>query len=511
MKETNRVAKNTVFLYFRMAITMLVQLYTARVVLDTLGVIDYGLWSVIAALIMSSSFITAPLCVATQRFLNVELGKGNTLKAGNIFSESFIMYCILCLGIILIFETIGVWFLNTRMTIPGDKIFEANFLLQLSLASFIVSILKIPYDAIIIAYERFQFFTIISIAEAVLKLMVMFLLQLHLNDSQLLTYGWLMLAVNSIITILYKIYCNSQYIISRFKFIWDKSLLRELSCFSGFSALGAFANVSTTQGISLLINIFFGVVVNAAFGIAMQVSNVINQFVSNYQTAIYPRLIKEWSRNEIKNLHALIYNSSKFSFILLMALVCPLLYNIDFILHLWLENVPAYTSSFCRYVLIFILIESVGTPLWISIQATGSIRQYQILISICIFSTVLLSYLCLKMGGGPQCVLIIKCFVALLCFFVRLIYAKRLVKLSISKFFKTTVVPVAIISACCFFVMYLCYICNQNSESWSGLLASTLVFVLAYIPMIWLLGMNSQERTWVKNYFQKQLLVCTKK
>ena len=447
LSNNKRIAKNTFYLYIRMIVIMLVQLYTSRVILQTLGVEDYGIYNIVAATVVSLSFITGPLSAATQRFLNFELGKKNNQRIKDIFSTSLLVYVLLSIIIIAIAETLGLWFLNSKMEIPTNRLHAANWVFQCSILTFVINILNIPFNSAIIAYEKMSFFAYVSIFEAIARLGSVFVLLFYRGDK-LILYSILIVCVTLSVTTIYKIYCNKHLQDIKINFIKDKCLLKQLLSFSGWSLFGSIASMSADQGLNLLLNLFWGVTVNAAMGISAQVSAAINQFVTNFQTAFRPQLIKSYAEKNMAYLHNLICQSCKFSFLLLYIIICPILFNLDFILHLWLgNNVPEHTTNFCSLMLIYALIESLSAPLWITVQATGQIKTYQICISSLIFANIIFSYFFLKSGFTPETVLIIKTCMATTYLALRLYFMKRMIQLKLKTFFKKTLAPILAISS----------------------------------------------------------------
>lgn len=495
-ENNKRIAKNTMFLYIRMAVIMLVQLYTSRVILQTLGVEDYGIYNIVGAVVVSLSFITGPLSSATQRFLSFELGKKNTGRIKDIFSMSLIVYAILSLLILILAETIGLWFLNNKMEIPPERLYAANWVFQCSILTFIINILNTPFNSAIIAYEKMSFYAYISIFEALARLAVVYFLLLTSSDK-LIVYGILIVAVTLSVTTLYKFYCRKYIKDIQIHWVKDKQLLKQLLSFSGWSMVNSIANISADQGLNMLLNIFFGVTVNAAMGIANQVSAAINQFVINFQTAFRPQIIKSYAENDIKYLYRLICRSSKFSFLLLFFVICPILFKTDFILNLWLgENVPLYTTNFCRLILIHALIESLSAPLWIAVQATGKIKKFHLYISLLIFLNIIFSYFFLNAGFTPQFTLIIKCCLNVLCLALRLYFVNEYTNLPYSLYMKETILPIVIFSIISTSGIYLI---EYTIHTLRDFIINTIYMCVYNFFLMILLAFNKQERKAIKN------------
>lgn len=495
--NNKRIAKNTMFLYIRMVIIMLVQLYTSRVILQTLGIEDYGIYNIVGAVVVSLSFITGPLSSATQRFLSFELGKKNTGRIKDIFSMSLIVYGILSIVLLLFAETVGLWFLNHKMEIPPERLYAANWVFQCSIITFIINILNIPFNSAIIAYEKMSFYAYISIFEAIAKLAIVYFLLLYTEDK-LILYGILVVIVTLSVTTIYKLYCGKYLKDIKIRFVRDKQLLKQLLSFSGWSLFGSVANMSADQGLNLLLNLFFGVTVNAAMGIANQVSAAVNQFVVNFQTAFNPQIVKTYAQGNMKGLHELICKSSKYSFLLLFLVVCPIFFNIEFILHLWLGNdIPTYAPTFCKLMLISLLTDALAAPLWASVNATGKIKVYQLCISLSILSNIFISFIFLQMGYPPFIVFIIKCIVTACNFLIRIYFTQLLLSLSVSYYFKKVLLRVGGII---FPIIFLLNMTSNHPEGWKRLILTTLLFLGLYFPSIFFAGLDMSERKTIKHF-----------
>lgn len=494
-----RIAKNTLLLYIRMAVTMVVQLYTSRIVLEVLGIDDYGIWNLVATLVVSITFITNPLTSAIQRFLNFAIGKDNDEKIQSVFSQSIILFLIFALVLTILLESVGVWLLNHKLNIPTGKIGAANIVFQLSIASFIATLIRLPYDSMIIAYEKFNFYAYISILDVVLKLAIVYLLKAVTTIPHLVFYSLLTFAVSTLIALIYKIYCNKEYKTSHFKFKLDKSILKEIASFSGWSFLGAFAVMMTNQGVNIVLNLFFGVVLNAAMGITNQVGNAVNHFVSNFQVAFQPQIVKTYALEEYQHLKNLIYKTTKFSFLLIFMIAFPLTCNMNTILHIWLGNdVPEFTPQLCSWLLLSILIESISAPLWMTIQATGKIRTYQIIISSLFLLNIVLSYIFLSIGYNAITVMYVRFSVSILCFVTRLLMVHKHIKIHFSNYFNKVILPalsIALISGIpTILFMHTATISNEIFQ----VLASTLIFIIILTVASYYIAMDRGERNSIK-------------
>ena len=383
MADSNkkRVAKNTLFLYFRMILIMVVSLYTSRVILAQLGIRDYGINNVVGGVVSMFAFLNSSMATATQRFLTYALGKGDRDRLRKTFAASMNIHIFIALVIVLLAETIGLWFVNAKLVIPQDRMFAANVVYQFSILSFCVNIIQVPYDAVLIAHEKMSIYAYISILETILKLVIVYMLSISPFDK-LITYSILFFAVTLFIRFTYQIYCKKHYAESKFMLFWDKDLYRQMSGFAGWNLFGSLAWLCRNQGLNIILNLFFGPVVNAARGVANQVSGAVMNFISNFQTALNPQITKEYAVGQIKEMEKLAYLGIKFSYIILFILAFPLMLNIQFVLGIWLVKVPEWTSIFVILTLVDSLVGNLfGVPLMTSLSATGNIRNYQIVVS----------------------------------------------------------------------------------------------------------------------------------
>ena len=342
--KTNKIVKNTVILYVRMFFTMLVSLYTTRVVLTTLGIEDYGIYNIIGGIIIMFSFINNAMTIATQRFLAYELGLQDFEKLKKTFSMSMTAHISIALLIIILSETVGLWFVNNQLNIPGNRMYAANWVYQFTILTFTLNVLQVPYNASVIAHEKMTFYAYLSVIEVSLKLIIVFLLQYGGFDI-LIFYSILVSCVSIIILLTYKTYCTKKFESCNYHFFWDSEMYKKLLSFLSWSLLGNVSLISAYQGVNIMLNIFIGVTINAAMGIANQVTAALNGFVGNFQTAFKPQIIKSFASGDHEYLMKLIFSTSKISFFLLFILAAPIIFNMDIILDLWLKNVPEYAKG----------------------------------------------------------------------------------------------------------------------------------------------------------------------
>lgn len=494
-KNNKRIAKNTALLYFRMLFTMGVGLYTSRIVLNTLGVEDFGIYNIVGGIVVLFSFLSNALTAAIQRFLTFELGRKDFAQFQKIFNLSLIVYGGLSLLIVLLAETIGLWFLNTYLNLPTDKIYASNWVYQFTIATFVFSLLRTPYNATIIAHEKMNFYAYISIAEVSLKLLVVFAL-VYGSYDKLILYALLLSVVSFIINGIYYAYCTNKFSECRLQFYWDTAKLKELLSFSSWSLFGSLSVVGSNQGVNIILNIFFGVVVNAAMGIANQVCNAVNQFVSNFQIAFNPQIVKLHAQGEQKQLITLIFSSAKISFFLLVFLSLPILIETDTILTLWLKVVPEHTSSFCRLIILALLIDTFSGPLWMAVQASGKIKKYQLVISSIFWLNVIFTYVLFELGFAPTTAFGIRVIINVVLLATRIYLLKQMIQFPAQDFLQSVILKAAIVTLlAAIFPM----VTHLYTEGVNGLCLTTVVSCIALGGSIFCIGLNSSERGFIIN------------
>jgi O-antigen/teichoic acid export membrane protein len=442
-ENTKRIAKNTVLLYFRMLLTLAVSLFTVRVVLKTLGVVDYGIYNVVGGVVMMFSFLSNTMATASQRFFAFELGRNDTLQLKRIFSLTITIYAIIAVVVLLLGETIGLWFLNNKLIIPVERINAANWIYQFSILSFLATMMTIPYEAAIIAHENMDVYAYVSIIEVVLKLVIVYVLVVFSFDK-LKLYACLMFATTCFITFIYRTLCKRKYEESSFTFYWDRGLFSTLMSYSGWNLFGATAGILNNQGINILLNLFFGPVVNAARAIAYQINTAVNQFVMNYFTAVRPQITKYYAAGEQQKMMALVFQSSRLSYFLLFLLSMPILLETNYILKLWLKIIPEYTIIFTRLVIVTALIDSLSYSLMSAAQATGKIKKYQAIVGGMMLLNLPVSYYFLKVEFPPQVTMYVAIVISIICLFLRLLMLRGLIDLSMGDYIKVLRVIISV-------------------------------------------------------------------
>ena len=399
-QNNKRIAKNTLLLYFRMLLIMLVSLFTSRVVLRALGVEDYGIYNVVGGVVTMFSMLSGSLSAAISRFLTFELGKGNRERLKLVFSSSVTIQLGLSVLVFLLAETVGLWFLNHQLVIPSGRMYAANWVYQLSVITFVINLVSVPYHAAIVAHERMSAFAYVSIVDALLRLMVAYSVMLSPLD-RLIAYSFLLTLTALVIRLLYGYYCQREFEECTYRFRYDQSLLRQMFGFAGWNFIGASSGLLRDQGGNIVMNLFFGPAVNAARGIAFQVSTAVNAFVTNFMTAINPQITKSYATGDRDYLMLLLYKGARYSYYILLVLSLPVLVNTRFLLQLWLGVVPDHTVSFVRLSLLLGMCECFSHPLVTAMLATGRIRNYQLVVGGLQMLNLPISYLCLRWGAIP--------------------------------------------------------------------------------------------------------------
>jgi len=502
VSSNKRIAKNTLFLYFRMLLIMAVTLYTSRVYLKVLGETDFGIYNIVGGVIVMLSFISGSMAVSTQRFLNFEMGRNNPENVRKVFSSSVIIYLGVSLCILIVGETLGLWFLNTQMNIPAERMYAANWVYHFTLVGLIANLLRVPYNATIIANECMNFYAYFSILEALLKLGVAFMLLIWNDVDKLILLSALSALVFIIITLGYKLYCNRHFISSRFHAIWDKCILKQFLGFSTWSLLGSAANMGANQGNNIILNIFCGVGVNAAVGVATQLTGGINQLVGNFQMAFTPQLVKLYASGNREEFMRLVFRSSRFSYYLLLIMSIPAMLCMEFILDIWLDEVPRYTADFCRLILVYSLIDAISAPLWLSVQATGKIRNYQILMSVLIAINLPLSYWALKEGMSPLSVWAIRIGINLITYITRIVYLRGLIRLPSRRYVKDVVLTASVVTL---LSIPLPYWIHGRLDGWNNLIVVTLMSVCTTLAVIYLFGLRKDEKKYVYQIIKSRI------
>lgn len=494
--DNRRIAKNTMLLYFRMIITLGISLYTSRLVLATLGITDYGIYNAVGGFVAMFQMINGAMSTATQRFLSFEIGKGNIEKIKKIFSTAVLIHIILAAIIILVAETIGLWFLNNKMVFPVDRYIAANWVFQFSILTFVVNVISVPYNAALIAYERMSAFAYVSIIEVVLKLAIVYLLLITPNDA-LIVYSLLTALVAVSIRLIYGIYVKKN--LENCKCIWkfDTEIRNEMMSFVSWNLIGSIAGIVEQQGITVLLNLFFGATVNAARGVANQVLNAVNGFVSNYNLAMNPQIIKLYANGERDNMFKLVFMGSKSSFMMMLLLSAPIYVEAPYILRVWLVEVPDFTVIFLRLVILITLVDAMKHTMVASVHASGKVKKYQLTNGIVSLTTIPIAYILLKMGNEPQIAMFVSLFIAIICHFIRIAVLHHTICFPVTEYLKNVTLRMFIIAIICIITPF--YVKQLFSETFLSCILVICVSVLLTLVTSLYIGFDSTERSILLN------------
>lgn len=498
--ENKRIAKNTAILYVRMLVMMFISFFTSRIMLNALGVDDYGINNVVGGLVSMFSLLSSSLSSSTSRFMTFALGKGNINELKKVFSTSINIHVILALVVVVAIETIGVWFLNNKMNIPADRLYAANWVLQCSVVVFAIGLLSVPYNSAIIAHEKMSAFAYMTIFDATFRLIVVFAIYYYGGD-RLIFLSFLLLFQSFVRQTVYWIYCKRKFEECVYVKVWDKGLNKSMFSFAGWNFIGCTAGLMKDQGVNIAINLFTSPAVNAARGIAMQINGIIGQFIGGFTTALNPQITKSYASGDLKRMHNLMFQGTRLSYYLFMFLSIPVFFEIETVLQFWLGQVPEHTVLFARLVLVLSLAEILSYTLITAQLATGKIRNYQITVGGILLLNFPLSYLFLYLGFFPECTIIVAIVISQICLFARLWFLRGLVKLSARDYLKKIYLNVIIVTLLSVIPPALCYFFISHVVIRFFAVCTT--SVLSSLSFIYYIGCSQEERVIVNGYINK--------
>lgn len=477
-------------MYVRMIFLTLISLYTVRVVLYVLGTSDYGLYNVVGGIVGVFGFVSGTLINAAQRFFSYHLAKNDWKMVSRIYSINMIIYLVLIAIVIILSETIGLWFLFNKMKIDAARMDAAFCVYQLSVATFALGVISSPFQAILVSDENLKTYSLIAIAEGVLRLAVVYIISIS-NSDKLILYAWLLMFVKLLVYSFYILYARIHYKELKFHFVREINAYKEIFSFTSWNFVGAIASVGKSQGVNIVINLFFGTVVNAARGIAVQINSILTQFSQNFMKAIEPQIIKTYTRKDEQVFIKLLYFSSRVSFCLLFVAGLPLIKNMQYVLSLWLKEVPQYTAFFAALVIVDTIIGGITEPILTAIQATGKIKIYQIVVGGINLLNIPLSYIFLKIYNNPLVPFVVSIIVTLLMMNARIVLAYRQVGIVIREYLKRVIIPILIISAIsvCF-----SYFVIPEAGSLLAFIRNIAISLAVTVPLLFFIGFNKQER-----------------
>ena len=495
-------------MYARMLLLLVLSLYTSRIVLATLGVKDYGLYNVVGGIVTMFAFINTAMGNSTSRFIIFALGKGDENELKNVVGVSFVIHWVLAGIILVLAETIGLWFLYNKMVIPEGRMMAAMWVYQFSVISCMVSVISVPFNAMIIAHEKMGAFAFISIVDALLKLLIVYVIQVSAYDK-LVVYAALLLLVSIMDRIIYQIYCFRHFKEAKNIKFKRSDTIGQMTSYAGWSIVGNMAYVGYTQGLNILLNMFFGPAVNAARGVAFQVQGAIKGFVTNFQTAVTPQIIKSYSQGDYKRLHTLVYYSSKFSFFLLYCMVLPISIEAKTLLGLWLKEVPNYAVVFTILILWIMLIEPLSNPIDKANQATGKIRNYQIVEGGVLLLILPIAYYVLKLGAEPYAVFVVQFAIMVIVQILRLFLVCHKIKMSKREYVKRVLLRCVLVMLTSSVIPIVLYV--MLPQSIISFIIVVLVSLFSVLSCSYCIGLTVEERTIVREKVQQYIAKIYKK
>lgn len=497
-ENTKRIARNTLMLYVRMLFSMLVALYTSRVLLNTLGVEDYGIYNVVGGFVAMFSLISSSLSSSVSRFLMFELGRGDLKRLKETFSMSVLIHIVLALVVFIFAETVGIWFLNTEMTIPEERLIAANWVFQASILAFMFGLSSIPYNASITSHERMSTFAYIGILDVVLRLLIiLFIAYVPMEYDKLIVYSLLLVAVRIFLQCIYLWYCRRNFEECRFRLRFNKTYWKSMSSFAGWNFIGCTAALLKDQGVNVLLNLFCGPIVNAARGIAVYVNAAVSGFAENFMVAVKPQIIKSYASNDKEYMFSLVERGSRFSFYIMLILALPILFQTEFVLTVWLKNYPDYTVNFVRLVLVLSLCDIISSTLITLQESTGKIRNYQLVVGGMLMMNFPLSYICLKIGFTPESVFLVAIVVSISCMLSRLFFLRKMVGLSLSGFLKRVWLRIIYVTITAIIVP-ITVISIVDLHGWIHFLLISVICLLCTLASVYFIGCSHNEQKFIR-------------
>ena len=500
--NTRKIAKNTLVLYVRMLVLMLVGLYTSRVVLSALGENDFGIYDVVGGVVAMFTIISGSLNSAISRFITFEMGKNDPMRLNKVYSTAVTIQLILAVVVVLIAEPVGLWFVRNKMTIDPSRIQAAIWVLHFSLASFVINLMSVPQMASITAHEKMSAYAYIGTMEGLLRLAVAVLISRSSSD-RLVLYSALMMVTVLMVRAAYGIYCRRNFPECRYRWVNDALLVKEMFSFAGWNFIGASSGVLRDQGGKILVNLFYGTAVNAARGVAMQLNGAVQGFVTNFMTAVNPQITKSYASGDHGYMYYLISKSSRMSYYLLFVLALPVLFNTGYILDIWLEEVPAHSALFVQLFLIFTLSESLSNPLITAQLATGNIRNYQLVVGGLQLLNIPVSYAFLKAGAAPEVTVMVAIAISQICFFARLFMLKGMIGLPVGDFLKKVYMNVLGTTALSLAVPFVIHGFLPDTI-WGVIISVTLCVISAGLSVL-TFGLSRGERHEISCWIKKAL------
>lgn len=503
MDKNKTIAKNTIVLYARMVLFLIISLFTARIVFNALGVDNYGIYNLVGGIIVLFSFLNNALGTATSRYVTTEISVGTVDSTRKVFNICLQTHILIALIILVLAETVGLWGVNNILNIPEDRLYAANWVYQLSVFSALIGVIQSPYNSTIVAYEKMSIYAYFSIIDVVAKLLVIILIQ-YMDGDKLILYAIMMFFSSFLYASVTWLYCVRKFPICSLIKYRNGQIFKEIFQFTSWSLLGQLAVVGTNQGVNILINIFFTVAINAAMGIANQITSIVNGFITNFQIAFRPPIMKSYAAKEYDDLFLLVMRTSKMSSYLILIFAVPIIIETHNVLTLWLGNdVPQYSELFCQFSLGYMYFEAIAAPLWMVIYSDKVIKKYQLITSSIYSLNFLLSYLFLLLGFFPPIVIVIRCFVSLCLVFSRLSYSVKLLPTLKKKFWIYQVlIKGVVIYILASILPYFIY-CNLNVSKILNVIIVSMFSLFATLPLMYFWGFDKHERMYCNDIVEK--------
>lgn len=504
MSDNKRIAKNTLFLYIRMFLIMGVTLYTSRIVLQVLGETDFGLYNVVGGIVMMFTFLNGSLAGATSRFITYEIGRQDYVRLHKIFNVSLLTHIMIALVIVILAETVGLWFLYNKMVIPEGRFDAAFWVFQISVISCVLSITQVPYSAMIIAHERMNIYAYVGIFEVMFKLLIAYLIMISPYDK-LVVYAFLLFLVQMMLMIYYRMFCNKHFSGCSLMFVKDKTMYKHMFVYAGSDIIGNLAVLAQGQGLNILLNMFFGPAVNAARGVAYQVQGAVTQFSGNFMTAVKPQIIKQYAAGKINEMMRLVVHSSCFSYYLMLLLVMPICLEADYILTLWLGEYPDYTVSFLRLVLVLCMIQTLKTPRTTVFHATGKILLPNIVVGTILCLALPVAYVVLKMGFDPNSVFWTAIVSMMLSEVAGIFIMKSLIDCSVRNYVLNVHIRCLIVTGLSLAILLPIY-SLMSIQGFAKLIIITLITTLSILLVSYTVGLDKGMRQKINAIIKNKIL-----
>lgn len=509
-ENNKRLAKNVVVLYFRLALSMVVSLYASRVVLNVLGAADYGTYNVVGGIVVMLAFVNTTMAESAQRFLSFDLGKKDKRMLHTTFNIAFTLHLALALIVVVLAETVGLWFLTHKMVFDPERMVAVKWVYHLSVATTFLSITQVPYTATICAHEKMDIYAYTSIVEELMKLAMVVLL-MWLPYDKLITYGWLLFVINASRMLFFRFYCRKQFACAKIEWLWNKARAREMLHFSGWNTTAEFALIARTEGVNVVLNLFFGTLVNAARGIGVAVFSAVTGFINTFVWAMTPQMVKYYAERNYEAMQQLIVKGSKYSFFLLFLLSLPIIIETDFVLQLWLKAPPPLASTYCRLILIAALIETLSSLVGYGVQASGRVKRYQLTMSALFISIPLVSYAAYRWGAGVPPVFCVYAEMVnyVLALLLRPLLARRAFIFGVRQYYTQSVAKCLLVAAVA--VVLPVYVVNTMPTGWGRFALNCLLCEGVSIGMMYTFGMTQSERQKVWSVIRKKWAhLCSK-